>query len=71
MDAYEIAVLAEDAASKRQMVEALGALNTFDLDPAERLKQSVRYRIAQAEWMEAESALVRATTPPREPSPKS
>jgi hypothetical protein len=68
MDRYEVAVLAEDAASKRQTVEMLGMLNTFDLDAAERLKQDVQYRIAQAEWMEEETALTRALNrPPREP----
>lgn len=57
MDRYAVTVLCEDVATKRQRFDMLGAMNTFGLEPAERLKLDVDYRIAREEWLAAELAL--------------
>lgn len=53
MDAYEIAVLAEDYENKRLRVEAMRMRNMAGLSAEETVKANVDYHVAEAEAFEA------------------
>jgi uncharacterized coiled-coil DUF342 family protein len=57
---YEIAILAEDAHEKWQMLECHQALNVCGKTADELSKMAIQYEIAKTEWMQAKAKLANA-----------